>query len=212
MPTAPKNQHYVYLLKVRAIGASKHKSAKFATFLLYFSGKNNAGQLVFVTLKCEIYLVEELWVILLIGNNILSLESVVIDISGRKALIKSCRVKTTINTKQQRQFFAKKLCASQKTVVLSYSKAMVFLYQVFLLDNWDFFFHCTIQTNLTLYSYIVNHETSKVLVKNASEQLLRILQCHKLGYLLDITYNKCFLVDTQFAHNLAVFSLSSKLF
>lgn len=47
-------------LKVRGIGASKHKSAEFAALLSYFPGKNNAEQLVYTALNCEIYLVKGL--------------------------------------------------------------------------------------------------------------------------------------------------------
>lgn len=48
------------LLKVRGIGASKHESAEFPALSLYFPGKNDAEQLVYIALKCEIHLVDGL--------------------------------------------------------------------------------------------------------------------------------------------------------
>lgn len=63
-----------------------------------------------------------------------------------------------------------------------------------------------------LYNHIVDHETSKVLVKNASDRPLRISQHHKLGHLLDITYDNCFLVDTQLAYDSAIFLPSLQSF
>lgn len=89
---------------------------------------------------------------------------------------------------------------------------MVSLHQVPLPDNQNFFFHSTKQANFTFYSHIVNHETSKVLVKNASDRLLHIPRYYKLGHLLDIAYNNCFLVNTQLAHDSAAFLPSSQSF
>lgn len=123
------------LLKVRGIGASKYESVEFAVLSLYFPGKDNAEQLVYVALKCEIHLVEELQANLLISNNILSPEGVVIDIGGRSALIGSCGVTVTINAKQQRQFLARKLFAAQDTIVPPCLKAMVSFHQVLLPEN-----------------------------------------------------------------------------
>lgn len=100
------------LLKVRGIGASKHKSGKFATLLLYFLGKNNVGQLVYTSLTCEIYLVKDPKANLVIGNNIMFLKSFVIDIRGKNAFIKSCGVTITIDTRQREQFLTKKQLAS----------------------------------------------------------------------------------------------------
>lgn len=193
------------LLKVRVIDASKYKFAEFAALSLYFLGKDNAGQLVYTALKCEIYLVKGLWANLLISNNILSPKGFVIDIGRKSALIGSCGVTITINAKQQKQLLARKLRAAQDIFVLPCSETIVSLHQVLLPDNWDFLFHPIIQANLTLYSYIVDHETSKVLVKNTSDQPLRIFWRHKRGHPLDIAYDNYFLVDTQLAHDLTVF-------
>lgn len=89
---------------------------------------------------------------------------------------------------------------------------MVSLHQVLLPDNQDFLFHPTIQANFMLYSLCVNHETSKVLIKNASDRPLCIPRCHKLGHLFNISYNNCFLVNTQLAYDLAAFPPTSQTF
>lgn len=88
-------------LKVRGIGASKHKSGEFTALCLYFPEKNNAGQLVYASLTCEIHLVEDLRANLLIGNNIMSLKGFVIDVKGKKALIGSCKVTIPIDARQR---------------------------------------------------------------------------------------------------------------
>lgn len=95
------------LLKVRDISVAKHKVAEFAALLLYFPGKNNAEQLVYAALNCEIHLVEGLWANLLISNDILSPKRVVIDISMESALIGSCEVIISVNANYQGQFLAR---------------------------------------------------------------------------------------------------------
>lgn len=68
------------LLKVRGIGASRHKSKEFVTLFLYFLGKNGAGKLVYTSLTCEIHLVEGLRANLLRRNDIILPENFVIII------------------------------------------------------------------------------------------------------------------------------------
>lgn len=162
-------------LKVRGIGASKHKFAEFTTLSLYFSGKSDSGQLVYGTLNCKIHLVEGLWVNLLIGNNILLPAGVVVNISKKSALIGSCGVTISVKTKQRGQFLTKKLLVGQETIVPPRSEAMVSFHGVSLPDDRNFFSHPTIQANLTLYNHIVDHETSKILVKNPSDRSVCIL-------------------------------------
>lgn len=91
---------------------------------------------------------------------------------------------------------------SQKTVVVSYLEAIVLFILWPLPDNQDFLFHSTTQVNQTLFVYIVNYLTSKSLITNASDQSLWIFRRHKLGYLIDITYNNCFFINTHFTLNI----------
>lgn len=49
----------------------------------------------------------------------------------------------------------------------------------------------------------MDYKTLGILVKNASDQLLCVTCRHKLGHFLDITYNNCFLIDTQSAYEAA---------
>ncbi len=196
-------------LKVRGIGAFKHKSGEFAALSLYFPGKNNAGQLVYASLTCEIHLVEDLRENLLIGNDIISLESFVIDVKGKKALLGSCEVTISIDARQRRQFLARKLLTNQETVVPPNSEAMISLLPLHLLDDRDFLFHPATQPSLTLFTHIVDHRTSKVLVRNASNKSLHIPRHHKLGHLVDIVYDNCFLTNTQSALDAATSPPSS---
>lgn len=122
-------------LKVRGIRASKYESSEFVALALYFPGKNGVGDLVYATLQYKIHLVESLHANLLIGNNIMSLKAMVINLGKKTVLIDACRVTIDINAKQWGQFLARKLLTSQNSVILAHSKAMIFLLKLLLFDN-----------------------------------------------------------------------------
>ena len=192
------------LLKVRGISTSKHKSGEFVALFLYFLGKNNAGQQVYASLTCEIHLVKGLRANLLIGNDIMSSEGFIIDVKKRSALIENCRITVSIDARQRGQFLTRRLLSSQETVVLPCLEAMVSLVYLPLADDRDFLFHPTTQANLTLFTHLINHKTSKVLVRNDSSQTLQIPRRHRLGHIVDIAYENCFLADAYSVRNAAI--------
>lgn len=78
-------------------------------------------------------------------------------------------------------------------------RAMIPLIPLPLPNDRDFLFHPATQANLTLFMHFVDHQTSKVLIKNISSQMFCILRCHKLGHLIDIAYENCFFANTHAA-------------
>ncbi len=146
---------------------------------------------------------------LLIDNDIMSPEGMIIDLGKKTALIGACGVTIDVNAKQRGQFLARKLLTSHDSVIPPRSEAMISLVKLPLPDDRDFLFHHTPQANLTLYSHIMDYETLKVLVRNASDLPLRIPRWHKLGHILDIAYENCFLTDTRSAYDTASVPLSS---
>lgn len=94
----------------------------------------------------------------------MSSENIIIDIKGKSGFIGSCNMTVPINVRQRGQFFTRKLLMSQETVIFSRSEAMILLILLSLLNNQDFLFYSIIQANLTLFTYLVDHQTSKILV------------------------------------------------
>ena len=140
----------------------------------------------------------------------MSPESFVIDIEKKTILIESCRVTIPISVRQRGQFLIRKLLTNKVSVVSPWSEAMIPLVPVSVSDDRDFLFHLATQPNLILFTYIINHHTSKILVRITSDQPLRIPRWHKLGHLIDIAYNNCFFMDERAAINSTTFSLSSQ--
>lgn len=197
-------------LKIRGISASKHELGEFAALFLYFPGRNDAGQRVYASLTCEIHLVKGLRANLLIGNDIMSLEGFIIDVKKRSVLIESCRVTVPIDARQRDQFLTRRLLSSQETVVPPCSEAMLSLVPLPLPDDRDFLFHPATQANLTLFTHLIDHETSKVLVRNDSSQTIRVLHGHRLGHVVDIAYKNCFLTDAYSIRDAATSPPSSQ--
>lgn len=184
-------------MKVNGIEASKHESAQFIELSLFLPGENNKGQKVYTFFKCELHLVEGLKANMLIRNNICTPKNFVLNIGLGYTIVGSCKVKITINARQKGQFLRRKLLAENNRVVSSRSEVMIPILPVSLPNNRDFLFHLATQTNLMLYMHIVDHETLKVLVRNTSDQSLRILRWQKLGHIIDIYYDNCFLANAD---------------
>lgn len=76
-------------------------------------------------------------------------------------------------------------------------ETMVSLILLLLPNNSDFLFHPTTQINLMLFTYIIDYQTSKVLVRNTSNHILHFLHCYKVSYLIDIIYDNYFLINAH---------------
>ena len=86
---------------------------------------------------------------------------------------------------------------------------MIPLVPVFVPDDRDFLFHPAAQPNLMFFTHIIDYQSSRILVRNASDQPLRIAHCHKLGHLIDIAYDNCFFTNERAAIDSATFPPSS---
>lgn len=80
------------LLKVRRIGSTKHNSDDFVSVPLYFLGRDKNKQLVYAQIDRKLHLVDGLKADILIGNNIIGLQRISINIAKKTALVASCGV------------------------------------------------------------------------------------------------------------------------
>lgn len=144
--------------------------------------------------------------------KILSLKDFVINVNKNYAFKKNCGVTIFINARQRGQLFWRKLFASNSNFIPTHFKTMILFIPAFPLDNLNFLFYLTIQANLILSTHIVNYTTTKILVSNNFNCPLGILWYQKLGYIVDIDYNDCFLTDTQTTFDSAIFPSRAQLF
>ena len=142
----------------------------------------------------------------------MSPEAMVIDLGKKIALIGACEVIIDVDAKQRGQFLTKRLLNSQESVIRPRSEAMIPIVKVPLPDNQDFLFYSTPQAILTFYSYVMDYETSKILIRNPSDRSLHVPRRHKLGHLLEMAYKNCFFINTQSAYDAASVPPSSHSF
>lgn len=45
-----------------------------------------------------------------------------------------------------------------------------------------------------LYSHLLNHTSSKILVWNDTKYLIQILKYHRLGYIIEVPFENCFTI------------------
>lgn len=83
---------------------------------------------------------------------------------------------------------------------------MIPLVKILLSDNQDFFFHPTLQANMTFYSPIIDYKSSKILVKNAFNRSHCVFRQNKLDQELDMAYKSCFLINIHLAFDAPIVS------
>lgn len=98
LPDQPINK-IATLLSMRSIGFSKHKTDEYVCAPLYLIGTKNDNWPAYAFFHRELHLIDSLKANILIGNNIISSEGILIDISKRLAYISSCGIKLKVDAK-----------------------------------------------------------------------------------------------------------------
>ncbi len=179
-------------LKVRGIGASKHESGHFALTTLYIPGTDEKGREVYASITCELHLVDRLKANMLVGNDVLCTEGFALNLYNSSALIHSCGVRIGINARQHSKFLRHKALASAPTIIPPHSEALVAFQRIKLPDSRDFLFSSAPQHHLTLDSHLLDHTSTKILVRNDAGHAIKILLHHRLGCVTELPYESCF--------------------
>ena len=134
---------------------------------------------------------------MLIGNNVLYNKGFTINLANASAHILSCEVTIIISAKNHSQFLKRNVLANTTTFIPPKSEALVNVRQIPLPDSHNFLFQPFCQKHLTLYSHLLDHTSSKILVRNDTDRLIQIFRSHRLGYITEIPFQNCFatLVD-----------------
>lgn len=126
----------------------------------------------------------------------MSLKARIINLGKKTALIGVYTIIIKVNKKQRGQFLTKRLLISHESIIPPCSKMVIPLIRVSLPNKQNFLFYPTFQANLILYSHIIDHKTSRILVWNAFDQSFYISYQYKLGYLFYMAYKNYFLIET----------------
>lgn len=85
------------LLKVREIKSLNYKSDEFDSMYLYFPSINSRNHPIYAYIYRKLYLVKGLKANLLLGNDILAIEKVIINLASKTTVISSCQIMISIS-------------------------------------------------------------------------------------------------------------------
>lgn len=129
---------------------------------------------------------------MLVDNNMLCTGSFIINLSTFSTLIHSCDVKIEIYIRQDSESLRHRALASAPTIMPSRSKTLVAFQHIELSDFRDFLFCPFLQQQLILYSHLLNHTSTKVLIHNNADHTIKILLHHRLDCITELPYKSCF--------------------
>ena len=180
------------LLKVKEIGSVKNDTNEFVSIPLYFLGRDKSKQLVYAQIDQELHLVDDFRANMLIGNDIIGLEQISINIAERTALVASCGVCISINARQRLQPLIRKVLNAEAMTLPFRTKTFVPVLPAGLLDDRDFFFQPLTQLYLILFSHSVDPTTGGIPVRNESQHAVRLLRKQKLELVTEVFHKNCF--------------------
>lgn len=184
-------------LKIKGISALKHKSKSFALTIIYILGIDKKGHKVYISISCELYLVNRLKANMLVGNDILCTKSFAINLSISSVLIHSYGVKIDINARQHSKFLRHRALASAFTIVPPHLEALVAFQHIKLPDSRDFLFYLSSQQHLILYFYLLNYTSTKVFVRNNADHVIKIVLYYRLNRITELPYENCFTISAD---------------
>ena len=127
---------------------------------------------VLIYIQREIYIIDNLRAKIFIGNDILRLEKVIINITRQKAYISSYNTFTTIIAHQRGSFFQRNVYIEKSSIILPRSKIIVLIRPLKLPKDRDFLFKPSVQGNLIMYSHLVDYKILGVLIRNNLDLLV----------------------------------------
>ena len=121
-----------------------------------------------------------------------------INLANTSAHILSCGVTIVISARNHSQFLKRNVLANTTTFIPPKSKALVNVRQIPLPDFRNFLFQPFPQEHLTLYSHLLDHTSSRILVRNDADRSIQIPQSHRLGYITEISFENCFATSVDY--------------
>lgn len=180
------------LLKVRSMGSSKHELDEFVSISLYFSGIDSTNRPAYAHMHRELHIVKELKANLLVGNDILAMERVIIDLANKSAMISSCQVTISVAVRLKRHPVQRKVLVNRSLTILPKFEALVQFVCSNFPDDQDFLFNPTPNSHLTLLSHMLNNSTRRVLVRNELHRPIFLPRRQQLSTLTEVLYDNCF--------------------
>jgi len=129
---------------------------------------------------------------LLLKINIINFERIIVDVNGRKLIIKSCwNLKTKLKLKSKNNIRIKRVVKIKRSlaIVVYFIFEILIIVQDEILSNKNYLFESIL---LDVYFYVANRKISFVYIRNNCFVLLRISQYTTLRHLLKFKKQNCY--------------------
>ena len=97
-----------------------------------------------VCLRRELYIIDNLRVKMLIGNDIIEPEGIIIDIANKKARINSCSTIINITARSRGEFVRRKIYIKLSIFVPPHSEMILLIKEINLSNDRDFLFESVV--------------------------------------------------------------------
>lgn len=128
-------------LKVKGIGASKYKSGEFALTIIYIPGLDKEGSEFYISISCELHLVDGLKANILMGNDVLYMEGFAINLSNTSVLAHSFDMKINITTRYHSKFLKHRVLVNSSTLMPPQSEVLIAFQYIYLPNSRNFLFY-----------------------------------------------------------------------
>ena len=182
---------------VRELKVIKHTINKYACCFMYFAEKKD-DRSIFVEVIKEIHLMKNLKTNLLIENDVLNSELIDISTFTNSVFIESCEVIISICIKI-RSFFQIRAIHAINTVISSRSKLAISIHKITTFER-NYMFESKEIKNISIYAYIMNVDTSSILVRNEEDKSIRISRNFCLSDLIELEYSNVLQINTEHAN------------
>ena len=183
-------------IKVRGIGTKEHDACEYAIIPMYIPGPDGKVALI----RREIHIVDELSAKALIGIDIMKPEGIVLDTNKDLAIIGSCEslaVPMSMTAKGPRTNVS--VVSKARYAIPAHSFMTVPIEHATLPDDRDLIFEPDQLDALTLSAHIVDHNMSRVIVRNDTDLPVTLPRRARLGQVLEYEAEGCFQIDPKHA-------------
>ena len=191
-------------MTMRDIDVNMHNVNEYIKLQIYLFNKNNI-----VKVKKEFYIVDDLVVKALIDINIIKSEDIILDIKKNVIIIDLYKnIQISFIFINHRSHIRITIFNNNKTkmIISSHFNMIVSIIDLKckslkLSYNRNFLFESQKFDTLSIYTHIVNHNISKVFVKNDINHIISLPRKVKLKIIIDYEITKCYVINS-FEHNL----------
>ena len=186
-------------MEVRGIGSASHAANQYA--LVDFCLPGNDGRIAYF--QREVHLVDNLKANLLLGIDILAPEGIVMDLSAKIAVVKSCDsvvIPLSVETRSPR--IQKTIFSEKRMIIPAHSRKSLPVRgpkgrSLDLPQDRDLLFEPGPKQKVSVFAHIVDHTMSAIYVQNDTDSDVTIPRNTRLGDVVEYEADGCFLATPE---------------